>query len=76
MRATIAGLTWDIASPSFYRLVPPPYVDQTTTVDVSFLDDKWFLFLEQGGRVKSQPFHTRDSALAMVARAFHNARAI
>ena len=70
MRATIAGLRWDITSPSFYRLAEPAHT--AATVDVSFLGDRWFLFLEHNNRVVTQPFKRRDDALAMVVRAFTN----
>ena len=70
MRATIAGLRWDITSPSCYRLAEP----ETTaaTVDVAFLGDRWFLFLEHNNRVCTQSFANRDDALAQVVRAFQN----
>ena len=70
MRATIAGLRWDFASPSFYRLAEPAHT--AATVDVSFLGDRWFLFLEHNNRVCTQSFARRDDALAQVVRAFTN----
>lgn len=70
MRATIAGLRWNITSPSFYRLAEPAHT--AATVDVSFLGDRWFLFLEHNNRVHTQSFGNRDDALAMVVTAFEN----
>lgn len=70
MRATIAGLRWDITSPSFYRLAEPQ--STAATIDVSFLGDRWYLFLEHNNRVVTQPFANRDDALAQVVRAFQN----
>ena len=70
MRATIAGLRWDITSPSFYRLAEPAHT--AATLDVTFLGDRWFLFLEHNGRVRTQSFERRDDALVMVVRAFQN----
>ena len=77
MRATIAGLQWDIASPSHYRLVPP--IATASTIDVSFLGDRWYLFLEANGRVRTESFppgHGRDAALAKVVRCFQELGAI
>lgn len=64
------NLTWDVASPSHWRLVlPRPHHD---TIDISFLGGEWCLFHDHQGDVKTCLFPSRDSAVAMVAQAFRN----
>ena len=69
MILSLAGLQWDTPSPSHYRLVLP---DRSDTIDVSFLGDKWCLFLHRDGHVSSKCFDNRDQAIGMVAQAFRN----
>ncbi len=67
MIRTIAGLDWDVPSPSFYRLVlPSPH----ETIDISYLGDRWALFLERNGHVSTQCFDNLDQAIGMVREAF------
>jgi len=70
MTRCIAGLRWDVPSPSFYRLAPEHTRD--AIVDVSFVGDRWIIFLEDAGEVSTAYFKTRDAALAMVEQAFRN----
>lgn len=63
------NLLWDVDSPSYWRLNPEH--TNGAEVDVSFIGDRWCLFLaEPDGRVTSQMFPTRDAAIGMVAQAF------
>ncbi len=70
MTLTIAGLTWDVASPSHYKLAPP-CINPGCNIDISFLGDRWCLFLEQNGHIKTQCFDNRDQAIGMVREAFN-----
>lgn len=69
MILSLAGLSWDVPSPSHYRLVLP---DRTDTIDVSYLGDRWLLCLERHGYVSTRCFANRDQAIGMVAQAFRN----
>lgn len=62
------NLTWDVASPSHWRLVLP--FENGDTIDVSFLGDQWCLFVGNAGDVQTRMFPSRDHAVAMVAKAF------
>ncbi len=70
MIRTIAGLDWDVPSPSFYRLVLPS--PNEAAIDISYLGDRWALFLEHNGHVSTQCFDNRDQAIGMVREAFEN----
>ena len=70
MTRTIAGLRWDVPSPSFYRLAPEHTRD--AIVDVSFVGDMWIMCMERAGEVSTARFKSRDAALAMVEQAFRN----
>lgn len=70
MILSLAGLSWESSSPSHYRLALP--ADTSASVDVSYLGDRWMLFLQHNGHVSTQCFDRRDDALDVVARAFNN----
>ena len=70
MTRNIAGLLWDVPSPSFYRLAPEHTRD--AIVDVSFVGDRWIMFFCQYGQTRTRSFPNRDAALAMVEQAFRN----
>lgn len=65
----LSGLDWQTESPSHYRLAPQ-CVRPGCALDVSFVGDRWLLFLEQHGHVSTQCFDNRDQAIGMVAEAF------
>lgn len=65
----IQNLTWETESPSHYKLAPD-HVMPGCNLDISFLGDNWFLFLDHNGHVSTQCFDNRDSAIGMVAQAF------
>ena len=70
MTRCIAGLLWDVPSPSFYRLAPEHTRD--SVIDVSFVGDRWIMCMERAGEVSTARFKSRDAALAMVEQAFRN----
>lgn len=62
---SIAGLQWEVISPSFYQLVGVPQVD------LSYVGEVWFVHCPgENGQPKMRPFKTRDKAAALVASAF------
>ncbi len=68
-----AGLEWDVASPSFWRLAQR-YTDRDT-IDISYLGTpgNWTLFhAHENGEVSHRIFETRDAAIDIVAQAFKN----
>lgn len=69
MILSLSGLTWDVESPSHYRLAPA-HVLPDTALDISFVGDQWVLFLSREGHVSTQVFDRRDDAMCMVADAF------
>ena len=70
MTRNIAGLTWDVPSPSFYRLASAHI--RGAIVDVSFVGDRWIMFFCRNGQVRTRSFETRDEAIGMVMLAFRN----
>lgn len=66
----IQGIAFDVASPSFYRAVLPNYA--MSTINISYIEPGWCLFLEHNGQVSTRCFPSRDDAVAMVAQAFKN----
>ena len=64
----INGVTFEVESPSFYRLPGLP-------VDVSFLGDSWYLQCPgEDGEPRYRAFPTVDAAACMIALAWGNAR--
>jgi hypothetical protein len=73
MRATIAGMEWDVPSPSYFRLAQHQ-LEQGAIIDLSYLGDRWCLFLYRKGHVTTTYHKRRDDALAMVVKAFQRRR--
>ena len=66
----LAGLQWEVPSPSHFRLAPWQY-SRPVIIDVSFLGDQWCLFFKtETGEVLTRAFPTRDQAIAMIVDAF------
>ena len=78
---TLAGLIFEIESPSFYRL--DPRITRDHTIDISFLGKEplpadaapaecWCLFFgKPDGSVFTRLFDDRDDAIAFLSRAMH-----
>ena len=68
MICTMQGLNWETPSPSHFKLVLPR---EDSSVDISFLGDRWCLFLCHDGHTNTRLFPCRDDAVTLVANAFH-----
>lgn len=63
---TLQGVAFECISPSFYKLAGYP-------VDISYLDDAWYLHCPgRDGEPAIRRFESRDSAVAFIAEAFRN----
>jgi len=69
MILSLSGLQWDVASPSHYKLAPS-CTRPGCELDISYVGDRWILFLDQHGHVTTRCFDNRDQAIGMVAEAF------
>ena len=65
------NLTWDVPSPSYWRL--DPRYSGPDVLDISFEDPGWRLYLARAdGSVATGWFPTRDDAICLVYQACRN----
>ena len=67
---TLWGLPFEVASPSYYRLLPA-LTGERTLIDVAYLDaGEWALFFARDGQVEHRLYPSRDDAISVLAEAY------